>query len=558
MLFEYRYFGESQVRNDDKGTDISFVPDSLRKPVHFVADIGRHLPFREAISALHDVVVSDLRPPQRDLSAYKAWLATSEKAMLAAFIADAPRIKEEAARLERELSELRARKNKLLAPFHKARQSYFDHIYKHDRELWYVLDPVITVHPDRVFFECFSQDESTYANFSCSHDMFQQRGEFACGTTNIDYSAPLYAEFQKIRDYKPTRLTVEAGGFEVACGDQEGFVEQKIDLPESWVRGFLQVSSAMALPGRRLKLHPMDIHNFCLVLSRRKERVGPRSIRFELQPGAPVKAVFEPWGVEVPCPRSSHDAPTAESIRIWGRRRLLTLRRLIGIAESVEVHLLGTGMPSFWQVSGADWCYTLGLSGWTANDWSQGGMFDLFGPRQQVDSVTREQVFQALARNWKAGAAELCTHTGLARDVVEASLLAYVQAGRVVYDLGEGCYRLRELSREPLPLERLRFANEREEQAALLVAHGAVGKLTVTPQGAGQLIQASVREKDRNHAVQLPLDADGKLGQARCDCDYFVRNKLYRGPCSHILAARLAAEQRTRRSASAPVERDMP
>ena len=46
-----------------------------------------------------------------------------------------------------------------------ARTKYSDHLRKHDQELWRMLmpcDPVITVAPDVVFFECFSADESSY------------------------------------------------------------------------------------------------------------------------------------------------------------------------------------------------------------------------------------------------------------------------------------------------------------------------------------------------------------------------------------------------------------
>ena len=35
-----------------------------------------------------------------------------------------------------------------MAPFYRARQKYFDYLYRRDINTWYVLDPVITVHPD--------------------------------------------------------------------------------------------------------------------------------------------------------------------------------------------------------------------------------------------------------------------------------------------------------------------------------------------------------------------------------------------------------------------------
>ncbi|MFD2450742.1 hypothetical protein [Ideonella paludis] len=101
-----------------------------------------------------------------------------------------------------------------------------------------MLDPVITVHPERLLFEAFSQDESSYCAVSVKHDVFDRVGEMACGTTNIDYSASLFDEFQKIRDYKDTRFRIDPTGFNVTTGTDPSFQESKIDLPDSWVRGF--------------------------------------------------------------------------------------------------------------------------------------------------------------------------------------------------------------------------------------------------------------------------------------------------------------------------------
>ena len=114
-----------------------------------------------------------------------------------------------------------------------------------------LFDPVITVHPDEVFFECFSHDESSYGRLGAGYEVFEDIGEFACGTTNIDYSAALYDEFQKIRTYKETRFEIDPSGFDVRTTGEAEYREVKIDLPDSWVRGFLQVSSAMCCPRAR-------------------------------------------------------------------------------------------------------------------------------------------------------------------------------------------------------------------------------------------------------------------------------------------------------------------
>jgi len=541
MRFEYRYYGATSVDNSASATAMRFVPDVLRPPTYFVADVNRRLPFREAMSALHEVVVADGRYQAPDKTAYKAWLAENETAMLAGFQARSEELRAKQAPLLEELRALRARKQAVLKPFYEAQAKFYRYLYLSDRTLWVALDPVITVHPDRLFFEAFSRDEASYACLSCSMDAFDHVGDVAYGTTNIDYSQALYDEFQKIRDYKTTRLAIDPGGFQVQTADDPAFVEPKIDVPDSWVHGFLQVSSAMTLPARRLELHPMDVHNFCLVLRRRRERAGPRSIRFILTPGEPVRAVFEPWNLEVVCRRSIYEGGTAEEIRIWGRRRLLALERLVPLARGFSVHLMGSGMPSFWIADLPGMRFTLGLSGWTANDWSRAGQFDLLAPRGEVDADSKEKVYTALARRWFASAEQLARDTGLARITVERALALYTQAGRVIHDLADGVYRLRELTREPLPIDTLRFASPEEQEAETLLALHAV---TVAPAAAladgATRLSGVARSGERRYRATLTLDADLRIVDGACECNHYTQHRLRRGPCAHMLALRLA------------------
>ncbi|KQZ33210.1 SWIM zinc finger family protein [Duganella sp. Root1480D1] len=544
MRFQYRYYGETYVSNSAASTDMRFVPDTLRAPTHFVADINKHIPFREAISALHDVVVADQRYQPKDKTAYKEWAAQNEEMMLAQFQARSSDLKEQLQPLQSEMRALQARKSKLMKPFYDAQSKYYNYLYQTNRELWIALDPVITVHPDRVFFECFSRDESSYASLSCSHNVFDHIGDFACGTTNIDYSESLYGEFQKIRDYKSTRLSIDPGGFQVKTADDPEFIEEKIDVPETWVRGFLQVSSAMNMVARRLDLHPMDVHNFCLQMRRKKERAGPRSIRFVLTPGEPVRAVFEPWNEEVVCRRSIYRGNVAEEVRVWGRRRLMLLERLIPVAQSFTVHLMGSGLPSFWIANMPDMQFTLGLSGWTANDWSHAGQFDLLAPRGEIDNDSKEKVFAALGKRWFATSAQLSLDTGLDRMMVERALTLYTQAGRVIYDLVNEVYRLRELARDPLPLDTLRFASPEEEEAQKLVALHAMSRHAVEAEADGSIrLSAQARHGDRQYQVMLRLDADERIVDGACQCNFFTYNRMHKGPCAHMLALRMSRQQ---------------
>lgn len=542
MEFEHRYAGASQVSEAAGKSALSFVPDLLRPPTFFRGALTDALPFREAMSALHDVVVSDLRFQPKDRSKYLAWRAQQEAVDLVGVARDRLETAREIERLQAELTPLESHIRTARAPFYQARTRYWKYLFERDRELWFKLDPVITVHPDQIFFECFSRDESSYGRLAASYEAFDELGERACGTTNVDYSDGLYGEFQKLRSYKRTSLDVDPSGFSVATAG-EAHREVKIDVPESWVRGFLQVSSAMTLTTTVVDLHPMDIHNVCLVLRRNKELVGPRSLRYRLRPGEPVVIVVEPWNIEVRCPRSIYRGDKAQEIRVWGRRRLHILERLLPRAESVRVFLLGTGQPSFYVVKLGALSFTLGLSGWTKNDWSASGNFDLMAAREDVDDNTRQRVFARLGEVWFSTAAALAKDLGLSEPLVASSLGGWVQAGRAIYDLENGVYRKRELSREPLPAAALRFTSPREEEAARILHQGKVAIDEVTTSDGHTKIAGRIQYKGRVRAASLVLDADRRLVEGDCTCDYFIRNRLHRGPCDHLLALR-AAERR--------------
>ena len=544
MQVSYLYKGKSQVSGNSSQAELSFSPDGLRKPTFFVGELKNKLAFREAISALHNVVISDMRFQPKNRDDYLRWLAQEEQNLLAEFIGTKASIEQELGTIRNELNAMNSRADEVLKPYYTAQRAYFNYLYKENIDAWYVLDPVITVHPDEIFFECFSEDESSYGKLSCRYEVFEKISDTAYGTTNIDYSEGLYNEFQKIRNYRLTQLKIDPDGFNIQTSGEESFDEKKIDLPDSWVRGFLQVSSAMTLPMVKLTLQPMDIYNLCYRLRRKKERVGPRSMRFVLEPGKPIKVIFDPWGDEVICSRSIYQGDSARTIRVWGRRRLHILERLIPIAKKFDVYLLGDGMPSFYVADLGGMTFTLGLSGWSASDWSKLGNFDLLAPRQDVDEMTMSRVYQALNETWLESSSSLASRLQLDESTVKSALAGYSQHGQVLYDLDQDTYRIRELYREPIPMDKLRFTNEREEKAFNFVKAN-LAKVTDYQSGEkGTKIAGTVMDNANAYSVDLTIDKDLRLIDGQCSCYYFYQNRLRKGPCEHMLALRKAASQR--------------
>ena len=536
-----RYAGVSGVSRSEGGEALSFSPDLLREPTFFVGRVSNHVAFREAISTLHHVVTSDLRFQPKDRTEYFAWLETQKDAMLGEAAARGRDAAEKSKALRRELDTVNKEARSLMEPFHKARSRYWRWLYTVNRDAWFVLDPVIAVHPDEIGFECFSADESTYGRLSCDLEMFDEIDEAANGVTNIDYSWKLYDAFQQVRSYRRTELRIEPGGFTASHDVGQEVFEEKIDLPDTWVRGFLQVSAAMALPARRITLHPMDVHNLCFALRRRKERQGPRALRFVLTPGAPPEMIFEPWEERIACPRAIYHGDEPDEIRLWGRRRLTILERLIPIARSFDFYLLGTGLPAFVVADLGPMTFTLGLSGWTANDWSRAGQFDLLAPRARIGMDSRERVFSALAARWVADEAELARETGLDRGEVASALTLLAQHGRAMFDLDKRVWRYRDVLREPLDFGAMRFGSEIEAKADRLILAGMVHLASRDDRSA----QGRVTDDGRDLRVSIALDADARLVGAHCDCSFFQRNRLRKGPCEHILALRRAAAEET-------------
>lgn len=540
MLFNYKYKGNTEVLSSNDSMGMSFAPDTLREPTYFIGELNNKLNFREAISALHDVVVSDMRFRPKDKTEYKKWIDEQEERFLAEAMSQSAKLKSEIDNLQTRLTAVRSEKNKILGPYYKAQREYFNYLYKRDYDAWFVLDPVITVHPDEVFFECFSKDESSYGKLSCSHNVFDSISDIQYGTTNIDYSADLYNEFQKIRTYKKTTLSIDPSGFDVQTSNEDEYREEKIDLPDSWVRGFLQVSSAMVLPATTFTLHPLDMANFLSILKRNKEKNSPRYIEFILEPGQSVRANFKPWDYEVECPRSVYTGSKSERIKIWGRRRLLILERLLHVCKGITVHLLGTGMPSFYVADMGDMQFTLGLSGWSANDWSRMGNFDLMNTRKSVDGIIQQKVYTQLRSGWFDKAENLVLKTGIDRESVLSSLSSFIECGKVIYDLKNGVYRIRELSRENLPMDQLKFTNEREAAAYKLIENNRVSDLKSSVENSYTQISAKV---DGNMYPEILVNSDNQVVRGTCNCNFYYQNKLHKGPCEHMIALRFKSSE---------------
>jgi predicted DNA-binding WGR domain protein len=278
-----------------------------------------------------------------------------------------------------------------------------------------------------------------------------------------------------------------------------------------------------------------------------------RGLRVELVPGEAPRLVLEPWETVLPVTAGIYRGRAARVVRLWGRRRLLLLRRLLPYVEQVEVHLLGSGLPSFWVLRAGPVTLTLGLTGFTAANWSQAVSFDLLLPRKTQGGAPLEAVLNHLATVWVADSCHLPQATGLTGEALAEALQAGCQQGKLMYDLAADIYRLRALTEAPLDLARLEYRNQRERSAHdLLARRGAVQIVSENRIGGTGLEltgKVAVSEDRREYRPQLLLNDKGMVGRAECTCTFFRKQGLKAGPCAHLVALRLAyAAQEARRA----------
>ena len=405
-----------------------------------------------------------------------------------------------------------------------------------------VLDPVITVHPDRVFFEAFSQEQSAYGMVIADRSIFEPAGDVTCGTTNIDFTEGLHAALGTMRSSRETWFRVGPQGFGVETAESETVhYEDKVELPESWVRGFLQLQGAMAMPGTRFEVRPTDLKTLIRYLGEHKAYRSPRSIRWEFEPGADVRAVIEPWNEVVEMRGSSHNYSEAKTTRIWGRKRLALIEPLLGHAERIEVYLKGRALPSFYAVELPGVTFLLALSGWSNQGWTQAASFDLL-TTDGADPKLCDRALAHLRDKVHCDETELASAIGCDVSAAAGVLSELCRLGRAVYDVRARDFRHRELFAEPIDPDRFYPPDPRKIAAAELVAAGKVAVTSDKWRKRGIYQNRAVDGEVDGQTPHVVMADTGRIIFGRCSCPFFDENLMNKGPCEHMLALRRSLE----------------
>ena len=211
LKVNYQYMSPSMCIQKENHTTLGLAADNSRKErVSFQGKLKDPLIFRDAMLMLREIVISGKEIEKKERKEFFAWLNQEIERRIQLHEKYAPKVREELTtkmkeeegrrrEKEEEVKQLKKVLNKMQKEidelsvwkdYNKLEREFWKFIKEKDYDLWFVLDPVITVHRDEVSFEAFSIDESTYGCLSIPIEEFELLKTPSLGTTNI--TGPVY------------------------------------------------------------------------------------------------------------------------------------------------------------------------------------------------------------------------------------------------------------------------------------------------------------------------------------------------------------------------------
>ena len=387
-------------------------------------------------------------------------------------------------------------------------------------------DPVVTSNLSVLRFESFSSCNGVYARFDLEAGGFDAEW-LDWGTTNVDLNEPVRRALASVVPGEPLRLTVGNYAVTVETLD-DAVVEHRVPLPERWLRGFAetQIASSLMLP--------------IVSLNGAQARAALRELPC-LKPGSRTPWITFAGGRprltsiatdQTPCLVAANRisalaglAQYATSLTIYAPQQR---RRLSMAGATIDASVR---QPSAWVIEMDHARFTLIVSPELYRGFSGEGA--VLGSLAQVPEEHVALVAEMLAGQAVLEPSALAVASGLREDEVRGALSVLGASGRTGFDLATGAFFHRDLPYDRAVLSDLQ---PRLKDAWALVGLGAV---------AGEEDGGfSVRSGDLVYRVVLGEDD-------RCTCPWFRKHRGERGPCKHVLAARLVANGDSARAANA-------
>lgn len=380
-------------------------------------------------------------------------------------------------------------------------------------DLWRYLDPVVSVEAARVRLECFSSCCSVYGRVDFEATLFDGYALQQRGSTNVNFNPDF---IQGLSSLRPGQRTVlELGSEFLQVSTEAGQLkEDKVKLPERWVKAFLQSQALWRDAQCWQSLSTLAARQF---LSRLNGKDGVRHFVTQTRQGLQVLG------------SRSHRDPV---LAVAGLHRLALLKPLIPHVQGLKIYSLPS-QGTIWVAELPLARVTLALSASVKHGFSGEGEA-LRSLSSQADVEALDFVRQVLPSLESFSLQELAQYLESTPQAVLPLADTLAMQGLLGYDVAAARYFYR-----PLPFQGLR--PQRLQNAQRLEMAGAVKleELERLPEG----LQASAWVQGDHALYYSSLKLyQGLLQSGGCTCQWFLTHGLQRGPCKHLLALRFAAE----------------
>ena len=320
-----------------------------------IASVTRPLIFRDAFSVFNAVVNFDVQSKLDDTSSYDTWLRRNSMACEIMKRRTRKNQRDDSDELKKTLKTFIKENKRALMPYQKAQKRYLRYLYQQYLKQNYIVNPWFSVHPDELFFETFTHSQRLYCRLSLDIEILENVRKPSYGSAMLRYEGDYHQAIEKIRAYRQLHIKVK----DTKAGPSNLSTRS---LPREYIRGLLQLNTAMGLPMQQVRFKIIDLYNLLVLLEQHTKTDEEASLRFEFAPNKPVKIVLEPENKTLICTQTKYEGDHSITVRHWDRSQLLLLKRVLSVSQHWTFHFSKTTYPVFYvmQMDGAS--LTLGVS----------------------------------------------------------------------------------------------------------------------------------------------------------------------------------------------------
>lgn len=392
-------------------------------------------------------------------------------------------------------------------------------------------DPIATASRNTLRFEGFSGCCGVYVRLDLDRDALQAR-QMRLGTTNVDFNHEMIQHLDRIGsntdvslDISPESIALQHSGNRV--------VEKKVTLPARWVKGLCEVQVFQS----RLRLaHRFSPGSLMPLL----QKAGNGMARGGVGRGGRQQTFLsvkngKPW---------LSQRATSEAISVGGMNRLDSLRGILPLLQEVCLYSDPESGVHAWMGEAKSLRYWLVLSPELYRGFSgEGQVLSTLATADWDDRIEALEAWLAGRRTTTENLiepaetidpAEIASSLGWSLADAQATLAALATSGLAGFDASTGYYFQRKL---PFQLARLEKDQPRLRSAKKLLAEGAVRLIEAPDSHSPSSVAVEVHSGEITYFVRLAPQGD------TCTCPWFSRYQGDRGPCKHVLAARMMTQR---------------